>query len=90
MLQRAGEQRPGQVLALIEDNQLPHLAGEKVREPVYKAAARWLPSAKKQELAAAAVPVVEPIEVLATHMLEVIQSNFSLVFTRMVMMETLS
>ena len=85
----SGILRPGQVLALIEDNQLPHLAGEKVREPVYKAAARWLPSAKKQELAAAAVPVVEPIEVLATHMLEVIQSNFSLVFTRMVMMETL-
>ncbi|ABI75903.1 flagellar biosynthesis protein FlhA [Hyphomonas neptunium ATCC 15444] len=85
----SGILRPGQVLALIEENQLPHLAGEKVREPVYKAAARWLPSAKKQELAAAAVPVVEPIEVLATHMLEVIQSNFSLVFTRMVMMETL-
>ncbi|MBY9065738.1 flagellar biosynthesis protein FlhA [Hyphomonas sp. WL0036] len=85
----SGFLRPGQVLALLEDNQLPHLAGEKVREPVYKAAARWLPSARKQELAAAAVPVVEPIEVLATHMLEVIQSNFSLVFTRMVMMETL-
>ena len=85
----SGFLRPGQVLALIEENQLPHLAGEKVREPVYKAAARWLPSARKQELAAAAVPVVEPIEVLATHMLEVIQSNFSLVFTRMVMMETL-
>jgi flagellar biosynthesis protein FlhA len=29
------------------------------------------------------------MEVLATHMLEVIQSNFSLVFTRMVMVETL-
>ncbi len=85
----SGFLRPGQVLALIEENQLPHLAGEKVREPVYKAAARWLPSAKKQELAAAAVPTVEPIEVLATHMLEVIQSNFSLIFTRMVMMETL-
>ena len=85
----SGFLRPGQVLALLEDNQLPHLTGEKVREPVYKAAARWLPSARKQELAAAAVPAVEPIEVLATHMLEVIQSNFSLVFTRMVMMETL-
>lgn len=85
----SGFLRPGQVLALIEENQLPHLTGEKVREPVYKAAARWVASARKQELAAAAVPVVEPIEVLATHMLEVIQSNFSLVFTRMVMMETL-
>lgn len=85
----SGFLRPGNVLALIEDNQLPHLDGEKVREPVYKAAARWLPNGKKQELAAAGIPTVEPMEVLATHMLEVIQANFSLVFTRMVMVETL-
>lgn len=85
----SGFLRPGSVLALIEDNQLPHLTGEKVREPVYKAAARWLPNSKKQELAASGIPVVEPMEVLATHMLEVIQSNFSLIFTRMVMLETL-
>lgn len=85
----AGTLRPGSVLALMEDDQLPHLQGEKVREPVYKAAARWLPNSKKQELATAGIPVVEPIEVLATHMLETIQANFSLVFTRMVMVETL-
>ncbi len=84
----SGFLRPGSVLALIEDDQLPHLQGEKVKEPVYKAAARWLPNSKKQELAAAAIPVIEPIEVLATHMLEVIQANFSLIFTRMVMLET--
>lgn len=85
----SGYLRPGSILALIEDNQLPHLAGENVREPVYKAAARWLPNSKKQELGASGIPVVEPMEVLATHMLEVIQSNFSLIFTRMVMLETL-
>ncbi|WP_396272580.1 flagellar biosynthesis protein FlhA [Hyphomonas sp.] len=85
----SGFLRPGNVLALIEDNQLPHMQGEKVREPVYKAAARWLPNSRKQELAASGIPTVEPMEVLATHMLEVIQSNFSLVFTRMVMVETL-
>ncbi len=85
----SGILRPGSVLALIEDDQLPHLIGEKVKEPVYKAAARWLPSSRKQELAAAGIPAVEPIEVLATHLLEVIQANFSLVFTRTVMFETL-
>lgn len=85
----SGLLRPGFILALMEDDQSPHLQGEKVKEPVYKAAARWLPNGKKQELAAAGIPVVEPIEVLATHMLEVIQSNFSLVFTRMVMLDTL-
>ena len=85
----SGFLRLGNVLALIEDNQLPHMLGEKVREPVYKAAARWLPNSRKQELAASGIPTVEPMEVLATHMLEVIQSNFSLIFTRMVMVETL-
>ncbi len=85
----SGVLRPGSVLALLEDDQLPHLVGEKVKEPVYKAAARWLPSTRKQELAAAGVPAIEPIEVLATHLLEVIQANFSLVFTRTVMLETL-
>jgi flagellar biosynthesis protein FlhA len=84
-----GVLRPGSVLALMEDDQLPHLSGERVKEPVYKAAARWLPSTRKQELAAAGVPAVEPIEVLATHLLEIIQANFSLVFTRSVMFETL-
>ena len=84
-----GTLRPGSVLALMEDDQLPHLQGEKVQEPVYKAAARWLPSSRKQELAASGIPIVEPMEVLATHVLEIIQGNFSLVFTRMVMMETL-
>ena len=85
----SGFLRPGSVLALIEDDQLPHLDGEKVKEPVYKAAARWLTSGRKQELAAAGIPAVEPIEVLATHMLETIQANFSLIFTRIVMLDTL-
>ncbi|MBR9808632.1 MAG: flagellar biosynthesis protein FlhA [Alphaproteobacteria bacterium] len=84
-----GMVRPGSLLALMEDAQLPHLKGEKVKEPVYKAAARWLPNTKKQELSAAGIPAIEPTEVLATHMLEVIQANFSLVFTRMVMIDTL-
>lgn len=84
-----GVLRPGCVLALMEDEQLPHLKGEAVREPVYKASARWLPNSRKTELSASSIPIVEPVEVLATHLLEIIQSNFSLVFTRMVMIETL-
>ena len=84
-----GVLRPGNVLALMEDKQLPHLQGERVKEPVYQASARWLPSTKAQELAAAGVPAIEATEVLATHMLEIIQNNFSLIFTRLVMMDTL-
>lgn len=85
----SGFLRPGSILALMDDAQLPHILGEGVKEPVYKASARWVPSNKKQELASAGVPVIEPIEVLSTHMLEVIQVNFSLVFTRLVMLDTL-
>lgn len=85
----SGFVRPGSVLALMEDDQFPNLQGEKVREPVYKAAARWVPNGKKPELSVSDVPFVEPVEVLATHMLEVIQNNFDLIFTRIVMLETL-
>jgi flagellar biosynthesis protein FlhA len=86
----SGVLRPASLLALMEDSQLPHLQGEAVKEPVYKASARWLPVGRKPELVAAGIPAVDPIEVLATHTLEVIQSNFSLVFTRMVMVDTLA
>lgn len=85
----SGFVRPGSVLALMEDDQLKHISGEAVREPVYKAAARWVPNGKKQELSVSSIPFVEPIEVLATHMLEIIQNNFELIFTRIVMLETL-
>ncbi|MEM9670139.1 MAG: flagellar biosynthesis protein FlhA [Pseudomonadota bacterium] len=85
----SGIVRPGCVLALMEETQLPHLKGETVSEPVYKAPARWVTKTKKQELVLSSIPVVEPIEVLATHMLEIIQSNFSLIFTRLIMMDTL-
>jgi flagellar biosynthesis protein FlhA len=85
----SGFLRPGSILALMDDAQLPHVHGENVKEPVYKASARWVGSNKKQELASAGVPVIDPIEVLSTHMLEVIQANFSLIFTRLVMLDTL-
>lgn len=84
-----GVLRPGHVLALLDDTQLTHLKGESVKEPVYKAPARWIPAARKQELAVSNIPAVEPGEVLATHMLEVLQASFSLIFTRVVMLETL-
>ena len=84
-----GHLRPASVLALMEDDQLPHLSGERVKEPVYKASARWVANTKKQELVSSGIPAIEPIEMLATHMLEVLQSNFSLIFTRQVLTQTL-
>ncbi|MBD3785480.1 MAG: flagellar biosynthesis protein FlhA [Sphingomonadales bacterium] len=72
---------PDRVLALIADNREFLPAGEDVREPVYGAPARWLPSAQQEEAALSGSTVVAPTEVLATHLLEVIKRNFSRLMT---------
>jgi flagellar biosynthesis protein FlhA len=66
--------RPGQVLALLADD-IAAPEGEDVREPVYGAAARWIPADRQEETAIAGLTVVSPTEVLATHLLEVIKAN---------------
>ena len=52
-------------------------AGEDVKEPVYGAPARWLSRSAADDAALAGATVVSPTEVLATHLLEVIKSNFA-------------
>ena len=49
--------------------------GRDVREPVYGAPARWIPRAAAEDLIGETI--VTPGEVLATHLLEVIKSNFA-------------
>ena len=48
--------------------------GRNVKEPVYGAPARWIPAAAAADLIGETI--VTPGEVLATHLLEVIKSNF--------------
>ncbi len=68
--------RPSHVLAIGgEPHQLPE--GEDVSEPVYQAPARWVSPDDQDELALNGVTTVTPTEVLATHLLEIIKSNFS-------------
>ena len=74
--------KPGHVLALMEDESFPSIQGEKVREPVYGASARWVKRAEQDELMVHGIPVIEPPEVLATHLMEVIQGNFSKLMNR--------
>jgi len=66
---------PTRVLALLppDENSVP--AGRDVREPVYGAPARWLARGDADNAALAGATVVNPAEVLATHLLEVIKSN---------------
>ena len=73
--------RPDRVLALLPDDAEALPEGEAVTEPVYGAPARWLPAESREEAALAGATVVTPVEVLATHLLEVIRRNLSRLMT---------
>jgi len=80
---------PGHVMALIEEGTHPQIKGQNFREPVYQASARWVETSKRDELVMAGLPIVEPEEVLATHLLETVQSHFTRLLSRRSLQETL-
>jgi len=73
--------RPGQLLALLSDNDAPDISGDSVKEPVYGAPARWIQPGQQEIAALAGLTVVQPPEVLATHLLEVVKCNFPRLLT---------
>lgn len=79
--QARGALHPDLVLALLPDapDSLPD--GHDVREPVYGAPARWIAAADQDAAALVGATVVTPPEILATHLLEVIQDNFARLLT---------
>lgn len=66
---------PDKVMALLQNGDASLPAGTDVREPVYNAPARWIDGARQDGLILSGVTVVTPVEVLATHLLEVIKRN---------------
>ncbi len=74
--------RPGHVLVLTRDDSDLGIPGEDVKEPVYGASARWVAERHHEDAAAQGLPVIGPGEVVATHLLEMIQLNFGRLFTR--------
>ncbi|HVH02161.1 MAG TPA: flagellar biosynthesis protein FlhA [Amaricoccus sp.] len=70
------------VLVLLPDEDAPAPEGRSVAEPVYGAPARWIAPALQEEAALMGLSVVTPTEVVATHLLEVVKSNFGRLFTR--------
>jgi len=75
------ELQPGRVLALLSGPDTTAPNGQDVKEPVYGAPARWI-NPKDQELAAIeGLTTVQPTEVLATHLLEVVKKNFGRLMT---------
>ncbi|MEM9796286.1 MAG: flagellar biosynthesis protein FlhA [Pseudomonadota bacterium] len=63
------------VLVLADPTAPEPLPGRSVKEPVYGAPAAWIPSSAADDLIGHTI--VTPGEVLATHLLEVLKSNFS-------------
>ena len=70
------------VLVLLPDEDAPAPEGRSVAEPVYGAPARWIAPSLQEEAALMGLSVVTPTEVVATHLLEVVKSNFGRLFTR--------
>ena len=69
------------VLALLPENASTLPDGHDVIEPVYGAPARWIGRDKQDTASLAGATIVAPTEVLATHLMETIKSNFSRLFT---------
>lgn len=73
--------QPDKLLTLLGDNAADAPMGDDVQEPVYGAPSRWIRHDDKEEAALAGLTTVEPTEVLATHLLEVIKRNFARLLT---------
>ena len=75
------ELRPDRTLALLPDHNAPEIAGDDVAEPVYGAPARWIAPEAEEAAALDGLTIVNPAEVLATHLLETIKANFARLMT---------
>lgn len=73
--------RPDRVLALLPDGESTDIEGISVKEPVYGAPARWIGPDHEEQAALTGLTTVQPAEVLATHLLEIIKRNFPRLLT---------
>jgi len=81
--------KPGHVMVLVEEGEHPEIPGTAFREPVYQAPARWVEKSRRDELVMVGLSIVEPEEVLATHLLETVQVHFTKLLNRRSLRETL-
>ncbi|ETX29684.1 flagellar biosynthesis protein FlhA [Roseivivax isoporae] len=76
-----GVLNPGLLLALAPEGRGALPMGEDVKEPVYGASARWIRPDMREAAALSGVTIVTPVEVVATHLLEVVKRNFGRLLT---------
>lgn len=72
---------PDNLLALLTEDSNDGLAGNRVAEPVYGAPAIWINPNEEEEASLQGMTVIQPAEVLATHLLEVVKANFARLLT---------
>ncbi|MEM6466637.1 MAG: flagellar biosynthesis protein FlhA [Pseudomonadota bacterium] len=77
-----GSVRSGKVLMLCHQDATDLPPGEEVAEPVYGAPARWIDTSAQEQAALHGLAVVSPAEVVATHLLEIIKTHLSRLFSR--------
>jgi flagellar biosynthesis protein FlhA len=70
-----GEVRPGKLLAIAGDLQVPELGGEEVREPAFGLPARWIEPALRSLAEARGFTVVDAATVVATHFSELVKQH---------------
>ncbi|MDO5704155.1 MAG: flagellar biosynthesis protein FlhA [Paracoccus sp. (in: a-proteobacteria)] len=84
-----GTLRAHEVLALGPEDVVKSLGGVAVREPVYGSPARWLSRDAQDEAAVMGATVVTPMEVLSTHLMEVVKSHLPSLLTQSAMQRQL-
>lgn len=77
------------LLALIPQ-ELSEIETETVPDPVFGAPAKWIDQSERDDVSMNGYSIVEPAEVLATHLLEVLKSNLGRLFTLKTMQRLLS
>ena len=70
------------VLVIADDLDALPFPGEDTHEPVYQAPARWIDKISREQAQAMGLAVVDPAEVISTHLLETIKQNFGKLATR--------
>ncbi|TGN67262.1 flagellar biosynthesis protein FlhA [Paracoccus liaowanqingii] len=76
-----GTLRPAEILALGPDAVLAELRGISVREPVYASPAKWIQPDDQEDAATMGATVVTAMEVLSTHLMEVVKANLPALLT---------
>lgn len=81
---------PDRLLALLSEEASGQATGDLVKEPVYGAPARWISHGSEDTLALEGATIVTPVEVLATHLLEVLKQNLGRLFGQKALRRLLS